>query len=93
MKLSQASALRSASGSESDMLETNLIKGSHHILVQRFEYKKKLMLMLMLKVMLKLMVILMLMLMLMLMVMVMVIIAITGYMVGSCVSAEPSYTP
>ena len=67
MKLSQASALRPESGSESDMLETNLTKGSHHILVQRFEYKKKLMLMLMLKLMLMLMLILMTMLMLMLM--------------------------
>ena len=38
--------------SKSYMLETNLTKGSHHILVQRFEYKKKLMLMLMLKLML-----------------------------------------
>ena len=52
MKLSQASALRSESGSESDMLETNLTKGSHHKLVQTFEHKKKLMLMLMLKSML-----------------------------------------
>ena len=36
------------------MLEANLTKGSHHILVQGFEHTKKLMLMLMLKLMLKL---------------------------------------
>ena len=53
MKLSQASALRSESGSESDMLETNLTKGSHQrLIIQRFEHKKRLMLMLMLKSML-----------------------------------------
>ena len=34
------------------MLDANLTKGSHHILVQRFEYKVKLILMLMLKLML-----------------------------------------